>query len=136
MENLNIQPTVNTPLVNFNIDSGKLIMKGRSIPEDPGEFYENILQWLKEYFSRTEQSTVMEFQIEYANSGSSKYILEILKDLQNYATGGKDIRVVWCYEEDDESIEELGELYQSAINIPFELKAIYDDEEDVDDDLF
>ena len=130
MENLNIQPTFNTPLVNFSADSGRLIMKGRSIPEDPGEFYDRVLQWLADYFNTTDLDTVLEFQIEYANSGSSKYILEILKDVQNYVSGGKNARVIWCYEEDDESIEELGELYQSAINLPFELKAIYDDEED------
>jgi hypothetical protein len=130
MENLNIQPTFNTPLVNFSAESGKLIMKGRSIPEDPGEFYDRILQWLEDYFTKTKLDTVLEFQIEYANSGSSKYILEILKDVQNFAAAGKNARVIWCYEEDDESIEELGELYQSAINLPFELKAIYDDEDD------
>lgn len=130
MENLNIQPTFNTPLVNFSAESGKLIMKGRSIPEDPGEFYERILQWLEDYFSKTTLDTLLEFQIEYANSGSSKYILEILKDVQKYASDGKNARVIWCYEEDDESIEELGELYQSAINLPFELKAIYDEDED------
>ncbi len=129
MENLNIQPTFNTPLVNFSAESGKLIMKGRSIPEDPGEFYDRILKWLEDYFTKTKLDTVLEFQIEYANSGSSKYILEILKDVQKFAAAGKNARVLWCYEEDDESIEELGELYQSAINLPFELKAIYDDED-------
>ena len=130
MENLNIQPTFNTPLVNFSAESGKLIMKGRSIPEDPGEFYDRILLWLEDYFKKTKVDTELEFQIEYANSGSSKYILEVLKQVQNYAADGNNARVIWCYEEDDESIEELGELYQSAINLPFELKAIYDDDED------
>jgi hypothetical protein len=131
MENLNIQPTVNTPLVNFSADSGTLVMKGRSIPEDPGEFFERVLQWLERYFMETKKAeTVLEFQIEYANSGSSKYILEILKNVQEYTLGGdKSARVLWFYEEDDESIEELGELYQSAVKLPFELKAIYDDED-------
>ena len=62
MENLNIQPTFNTPTISFNADTGKLFLKGRSIPEDPGEFYERIFHWLEEYFGGTRQETELEFQ--------------------------------------------------------------------------
>ena len=130
MENLIVQPTSNTPLVDFDAKSGRLLLKGRSIPEDPGEFYERILKWLETYFGNTDQETVLEFQVEYANSGSTKYILEILKDLHRYSSQGKNIRVVWCYEEDDESIQELGELYSSSVNLPWEMKEITEDEMD------
>ena len=130
MENLIVQPTSNTPLVDFDAKSGRLLLKGRSIPEDPGEFYERILNWLETYFGNTDQETVLEFQVEYANSGSTKYILEILKDVHRYSSQGKSIRVVWCYEEDDESIQELGELYSSSVNLPWEMKEITEDEMD------
>jgi hypothetical protein len=130
MENLIVQPTSNTPLVDFDAKSGRLLLKGRSIPEDAGEFYERILKWLETYFGNTDQETVLEFQVEYANSGSTKYILEILKDLHRYSSQGKNIRVVWCYEEDDESIQELGELYSSSVNLPWEMKEITEDEMD------
>ncbi|MCK4749707.1 MAG: DUF1987 domain-containing protein [Bacteroidales bacterium] len=128
MENLDIQPTGNTPLVRFNAETGKLLLKGRSIPEDPGEFYERVLHWLETYFSETDQETEMEFVLEYANSGSSKYVLEILKDLQKYSFAGKNIRIIWCYEEDDESIEELGEIYMNAVKVPFEMREIPEEE--------
>jgi hypothetical protein len=107
MENLVVQPTSNTPLVNFDARSGRLLLKGRSIPEDPGEFYERILRWLDNYFDTTNHETELEFQVEYANSGSTKYI-----------------KVVWCYEEDDESIQELGELYGNSVKLPWEMKEI------------
>jgi hypothetical protein len=129
MENLIIQPTSNTPQVHFDARTGKLLLKGRSIPEDPGEFYERILRWLDNYFSSTEQETVLEFQVEYANSGSTKYILEVLKNLQGHSSQGKKIRVIWCYEEDDESIQELGELYSNSVSLPWEMKEI--DEEGI-----
>lgn len=131
MENLDIRPTNNTPEVNFNAETGKLLFKGRSIPEDAGEFYERILNWLERYFKETDLVTELEFVLEYANSGSSKYILEMLKQVSNY-TGGKKVKVIWCYEEDDESIEELGELYHNAIgNLPFEMREIPYEEEDL-----
>ena len=128
MENLIVQPTINTPLIDFDAGSGKLLLKGRSIPEDPGDFYERILRWLEAYFSTTDQDTEMEFQVEYANSGSTKYILEVLKDLQRHSSQGKNVKVIWCYEEDDESIEELGELYRNSVNLPWEMKEIFEEE--------
>ncbi len=128
MENLVVQPTLNTPLIDFDAGSGRLLLKGRSIPEDPGDFYEHILEWLGKYFSSTQQDTLMEFQVEYANSGSTKYILEVLKDLQRHSSQGKNIKVVWCFEEDDESIEELGELYRSSVDLPWEMKEIAEEE--------
>ena len=128
MENLEIQATVNTPHVSFNADTGKLLMSGRSIPEDPGEFYDGILDWLEKYFSETNHETEMEFELEYANSGSSKYILELLKDLKQYESSGKIIQVVWKYEADDESIEELGELYKNTVDLPFELRSFEEEE--------
>jgi hypothetical protein len=124
MENLVVQPTSNTPLVNFDARSGRLLLKGRSIPEDPGEFYERILRWLDNYFDTTNHETELEFQVEYANSGSTKYILEVLKNLQHHSSRGKNIKVVWCYEEDDESIQELGELYGNSVKLPWEMKEI------------
>lgn len=130
MENIDIRPTANTPLISFNADTGKLKIKGRSIPEDPSEFYERVFHWLERYFSETNQDTELEFQLEYANSGSSKYILELLRDLQQYASAGKNIRVIWCYELDDESIEELGEHYRNTVNLPFELRGIKEEEEE------
>ena len=131
MENLDIRPTSSTPEIKFNVDSGKLMFGGRSIPEDPGEFYDRIFAWLEKYFKETDQETELEFRLEYANSGSSKYILEMLKDISEY-TGGENIKVIWCYEADDESIEELGELYQSTINLPIEMREVEDEDEDED----
>lgn len=131
MENLDIRPTQNTPEILFNAESGKLFFGGRSIPEDPGEFYDRILDWLERYFKQTSQETEVEFKLEYTNSGSSKYILEMLKDIAGY-TNGQNVKVIWCYEVDDESIQELGELYQGAIDkLKFEMRE-YEDEDEED----
>ena len=131
MESLEIQPTANTPEIKFNAQSGKLLFSGRSIPEDPGAFYDPIFAWLEKYFKETDHETELEFKLEYANSGSSKYILEMLKDISGY-TKGKNIKVIWCYEADDESIEELGELYQGVVKLPFEMKPVEYEDEDED----
>ena len=42
-------------------------------------------------------------------------------------------RVVWCYEEDDESIEELGELFRNSVKLTFEMRAIEVDDDEYED---
>jgi hypothetical protein len=99
-------------------------MKGRSIPENPERFFEPILSWMEQYFRETGQETVLEFRLEYVNSGSSKYLLELLRRLQKLVKEGKPIRAIWCFETDDESIEDLGLHYQHNIDIPFEIREV------------
>jgi len=124
MKNLEIEPKFNTPSIDFNAGSGYLLMKGRSIPENPESFYDPILTWLEEYFKETEKESVLEFRLEYVNSGSSKYILELLRRLQKLVVTGKPIKIIWCFETDDESIEDLGEHYKHTVDLPIEIKEI------------
>lgn len=124
MNNLQIEPKFNTPSIDFNAGSGYLLMKGRSIPEDPESFFYPILTWLDEYFKETEQESVLEFRLEYVNSGSSKYILELLRRLHKLVHGGKKVKIIWCFETDDESIEDLGEHYKHTIDLPIEIREV------------
>ena len=120
MENLNIQPTFNTPLVNFSAESGRLVMKGRSIPEDPGEFFERLIDWINDYFMNPASITELNIKLEYINSGSSKYMLELLRIMKINHVNGKNVHVKWYFEEGDESIQELGQHYEQTIQLPFE----------------
>ena len=126
MENLEITPTSNTPHVILDARNGRLYLSGRSIPEDPDVFYAKIFNWVDEYFGEKTQDTEIEFKLEYVNSGSSKYILELLREIQRLSDG-KNTRVVWCYERDDESIQELGDHYSKTVRLPFEMRE-YEDE--------
>lgn len=121
MEELVIERTQNTPYVNFNASKGVLKLEGRSIPENPGEFYDNLFAWLDKYFKSPKDITKFEMRLEYMNSGSSKYILGLFKKIQDYHEKGMKCEVNWYYEEDDESILDLGEHYKSSIKIPFNL---------------
>ncbi len=105
-------------------------MSGRSIPEDPDVFYARIFNWIDQYFGETEAETEFEFRLEYVNSGSSKYILELLREIRRLSGDNKTVKVVWFYEIDDESIEELGQHYQKTVDLPFEFREFMDEEEE------
>ena len=83
-----------------------------------------ILTWLDEYFKETEQETILEFRLEYVNSGSSKYILELLRRLRKLVRKGKKVKIIWCFETDDESIEDLGEHYKHTVDLPIEIREV------------
>lgn len=122
MNKLFLPKTQNTPLVNFDSTSGQFAMEGRSIPENPGEFYDNLIDWLVEYFKSPAPKTIFNVNLDYVNSGSSKYLLGLFRIFKNSYAAGCDIEINWYYEEDDEAIESLGEHYLSILHIPFNMQ--------------
>ena len=125
MEEYLLKKTFNTPEVLFKPAEGYLKIEGRSIPEDPGEFYDNIINLLKEYYLNPLEITRVDIRLEYINSGSSKFMLELLRIVKINYDKGKDCIVNWYYEEDDESIQELGLHYQATIKLPLKLIDYY-----------
>lgn len=125
MEDLYLKKTFNSPEIEFLADSGELNMEGRSIPEDPGEFFDRLISWLNDYFLDPKEETVMNIKLEYINSGSSKYMLELLRIMKVNYEEGRTVLVKWFYEEGDESIEELGQHYEQTMQIPFEIIEYY-----------
>ena len=65
--------------------------------------------------------------LEYFNTSSSKYILEILKRVKNVMNDGHDVLVEWYYEEDDEEMMETGEDYEDVSGLPFSLISVEED---------
>jgi hypothetical protein len=126
MKDLVIDKTYSTPAVNFDANSGSLKIEGRSIPENPSTFYEPLLNWINEYFQTVSNtSTKMDIKLDYINSGSSKSILSMLKVIKIFCDNGKVCQVNWHFEEDDESIRDLGRHFKSLLKMPFNLVEIY-----------
>lgn len=121
MENLNIEGTTKTPTVSFDSTTAIMTIKGRSIPENSIDFYKPIVDWLDAYAATPGEKTVLNMQLEYFNTSSSKCILDVFKKLENIKKSGKEVQVQWHYEEDDEDMLEAGEDYDAIIDIDFEM---------------
>ena len=126
MNDLIIEKTKISPYVNFGYKTGVFRLEGRSIHENPDAFYRDIFKWFDKYFQNPAKKTKLIMKLEYANSGSSKFILELLRILKKYHDAGNPCVVEWYYEEEDESIHNLGLHYKETVNIPFEIKVIYE----------
>ncbi|PLX10664.1 MAG: nuclear pore complex subunit [Marinilabiliales bacterium] len=121
MEPISIEGTPKTPTVNFDAESGKIEVKGRSIPENSIEFYKPLVDWLEAYAGSPASLTEVNVQLEYFNTSSSKCILDVFKKLEVIFKSGNEVVINWYYEEDDEDMLEAGEDYQSIIRIPFKM---------------
>jgi hypothetical protein len=119
MPDLHIAKSSNTPKVDFRSD-GTLNIEGRSIPENPSEFYKPMFNWATEYFKNPKALTEIVVKLEYINSGSSKSLLEFFRVIREQHMNGHKCLIKWYYEADDESVQELGEHYQYTLKIPFE----------------
>jgi hypothetical protein len=126
MEVINIEPSPKTPKVVFDADNDILKIEGRSIPENSTEFYQPIYDWLDEYGTTPNDSTNFVFKLEYFNTSSSKCILDILRKLEKIHEAGNTVEVTWCYEEDDEDMQEAGEDYQGIVKVPISLQSYTD----------
>jgi len=121
MESLSIEGTNKTPSVNLDPESGVIEIKGRSIPENSIEFYRPIVEWLDQYAKNPNKKTIVNVQLEYFNTSSSKCILDIFKKLESLKKARNEVVINWYYEEDDEDMLESGEDYESIIRVPFKM---------------
>ncbi|MCK5111515.1 MAG: DUF1987 domain-containing protein [Arcobacteraceae bacterium] len=108
MENLNIEETKYTPVINLDA-SGTISMVGKSYPENTFEFYAPMMDWVKEYFETcAAATTTVNIEITYFNSSSSKLFFDFF-DLLEENNENNDIKINWIYDEENESAEEAGE---------------------------
>jgi SiaC family regulatory phosphoprotein len=120
MEILSIEGTDDTPKIILDKKNGKFEISGRSLPEDSVEFYKPILEWITDYSKEPNATTQFVFKLEYSNTSSSKLIQDILVALEKI----KGVNVLWCFQKDDEDMEEAGREFSDRVDIPFEFKLI------------
>ncbi|MGM0666782.1 MAG: DUF1987 domain-containing protein [Bacteroidota bacterium] len=113
------------PGMYYDPDNNLLTMEGRSIPENPELVYQPLKEWIEEYFTSSDSLNI-KIVLEYINSGSSKHLLDVLKILRSHYSLGKDLMITWLYEEDDESIFELGEHFRDTSGLPMEIEMLID----------
>ena len=121
-EPINLEKTKNSPEI--ILDKGASIFKiaGRSIVEDPKEFYTPIYNWLKDYIKAPLKETNFVFDLEYFNSSSARQIMEIIMLLEKIPATGNKVKVNWLYEEGDEMSKERGDEIKLVSKLDFEIK--------------
>jgi len=107
MQNIMIEETKYTPAISLDV-SGTISMKGKSYPENTFEFYTPIMKWVEEYLEEDGKKLVVNMEIVYFNSSSSKLFFDFF-DLLEENKDKHTIEVNWIYDEENESAKEAGE---------------------------
>lgn len=121
-----IEGTAQTPMIKFDSATGKIEIKGRSIPDNPIEFYKPLNEWLDKYEKTPIKFTEIHIYLDYFNTRTAKCIYEIFKKFETIVKNGHDVLINWYYEEYDEDMLEAGEDYQSMVMVPFKMIKIDD----------
>lgn len=119
MQDIFIEETDTTPQINLLFSKGKLTLKGVSYPEYAKEFYQPVLEAIREYVSTDPQKhTEMAFKFTYFNTGTNPLITGIMKELENLSNiEGKTVEVNWYYEKDDDDMKEVGEYLETLTEL-------------------
>jgi hypothetical protein len=118
--NISLESTRNTPMLSFK--GGHIQIEGRSIPAtDPG-FFNSLIHFTKRYSVNPAPVTVVDIHLEFINAYSKKSLIQFFLILESIHKKGHKLTINWHYYPEDESILELGSIYQSMVKVPFNFK--------------
>jgi len=102
MENINIKMTDSSPKVKLDYEKAFIEFEGKSFPENTFDFYEPIVQWIKNYFTEYERkTTTINIKLTYFNSASTQILFDIFDAIQDNKTN--EVIINWYYALDNEN---------------------------------
>jgi hypothetical protein len=122
MNMLHLAETEDTPEVRYHESESTLVIRGKSLPENAFNFYSPVLDWAKSLAGESLSNFTIELYLEYFNSSTGRYLLELFLAIADQHIPQK--KIVWLVEADDELMIEKGEEFSSLIKIPFEIRTI------------
>ena len=133
MDSLIIKSTDDSPGVVFDTSSNSFTISGESRPENAGKFYTPIINWISgfedELRHRKEETKensklVFIFKLNYFNSTSAKYIVDILLSIKNIAKQGHIINIEWHYDKRGDDMLDAGKEFSDMVGLKFDFVEI------------
>ena len=112
-----IPPTNHTPEVEFDVENRRVSVKGKIIPENPFDFFEQFNRVFDNYIKNNPDDLVINMKLDYFNTVSSKLLS---KFFQKAVSNSRPV-LNWYYEKNDIELKEAGEDYAQIINYPINL---------------
>ena len=133
MRKLFYEKTTSTPGVILDPEKKVFEISGESRPPDVGGFYGEIISWFSDYSEylldsgKGDEPVMFDFNLEYFNSSSAKYILDFCKQMASVKSKGGGLGVRWQYEKDDTDMLEAGREMSRIARMQFEFIAREDE---------
>jgi SiaC family regulatory phosphoprotein len=108
------------PHINYDEIAGSVYIKGRSISAEVDEYFKDFLTYLHECTDKNPINFNATIDLEYFNTKSARLLLEFFEIIkENIALKGKAANITWVIEEEDESMKEAAEDYESIVGLDF-----------------
>jgi hypothetical protein len=126
MNGIILTATDRTPAVHFDFDENVYRLSGECFPEDTNAFFGPVIDQLERHLAGLSGAAVeFTFALIYFNSSSAKVVMELFDLLDATAARNNRVTIVWAYEEEDDSVLEIGEEFgEDLVNATFVLKEV------------
>ena len=114
------ESTKETPIVSLNSEKGVLLIDGNCESETPDEFFTEISDWINNYSKKPQETTTLTINLGGINISSSKYLLNIIYQLEALHKENYKVRIRWVYKNGEDGNYELGKDYDEMVSFPFE----------------
>jgi hypothetical protein len=122
MDPYHLPATDKTPTVRFIPAEGLLEIAGCSIHENADRFFRPLLERVAAYAREPMPETLVRITLSYFNSSSAKYMLDLLKLLDDVHAGGLGkVAVEWYFAQGDLDMQEAGQDYRGLLDMPVRL---------------
>ena len=112
MDNIKIEATDRSPEIDFDFSNNRFSVRGESYPEDVSAFYGEMIENLESHLASLNSGEVeFNFELIYFNSSTAKILMGLFDTLEETAEGGATVTVNWHYDDEDDTMEELGEEF-------------------------
>ena len=115
-----IEASKETPLVSLNSEKGVFLIDGECVSETPDEFFNNITNWIENYSKNPYKTTTLTINLRGINISSSKFLLNIIYQLENIYKSGFQVKIRWVYINGEDGNYELGKDYSEMASVPFD----------------
>ena len=113
-----LDKTEDTPEIILDKAGNKFDFSGTSMPENTKKLYQPVLDWIDKYIEDPNDETVVNFNMIYFNTSSTKSILDIMIQFEKLAKS-KMLIINWYFSEDDEDMYEAGIGFSKMVRFPF-----------------
>ncbi|MEJ6753877.1 MAG: DUF1987 domain-containing protein [Flavobacteriales bacterium] len=114
-----IEASKETPLVSLNSEKGVFLIDGDCLSQNPDKFFNNITKWIENYSKSPYKTTTLTINLGGINISSSKYLLNIVYQLENIYKSGFQVNIRWVYINGEDGNYELGKDYSEMSSVPF-----------------
>jgi hypothetical protein len=108
-------------MIRYDSRSATLFISGESYPENSFEFYEPVMNWLQESLADL-PSLLLDINVSYMNSSSTKCMLDLLDLMEEASQGGKSVSARWRYDPENSRALELAEEFLEEVTFPFSIE--------------